>query len=51
MEINHHINQETCKRCGLCAEICPNRIIDKKESRDLYFREDRLGLCIRCGQT
>ena len=49
MEMNHHINQETCERCGLCAEICPNRIIDKKESENIYFREDRLELCIQCG--
>ena len=49
MDMNHHINQETCEQCGLCAEICPNRIIDKEESKDIYFREDRLELCIRCG--
>jgi len=49
MEMNHHIEQETCERCGLCAEICPNRIIDEKESKNIYFHKDRIGLCIRCG--
>ncbi|MBW2017754.1 MAG: nitroreductase family protein [Deltaproteobacteria bacterium] len=50
MRLNdHHINQETCERCGLCVEICPDRIIGKNKSDDIYFRKDRFALCMRCG--
>ena len=43
-------NQETCEFCSLCADICPNRILIKENDKLMTYREDRLGLCIKCGQ-
>lgn len=50
MENNSHVNHKSCKRCGLCAEVCPNRIMIKDSSDRISFREDRLQQCFRCGQ-
>lgn len=44
------VRSETCKVCGLCAEVCPNSILVKNKSKGTYAREDRKDLCIRCGQ-
>lgn len=44
------INQETCKVCGLCAEVCPMKIMIKNGSIGISFRQDRLPLCMKCGQ-
>lgn len=42
--------QATCKKCGLCAEVCPNVIIKKDESKGMYFRSERIENCFKCGQ-
>jgi nitroreductase/NAD-dependent dihydropyrimidine dehydrogenase PreA subunit len=44
------INLDTCKACGVCAAICPNRIIQKDASGRMFFRPDRIALCFQCGQ-
>lgn len=44
------INQSDCKRCLLCTEICPNKILLKNELNEVSFRADRLDLCFKCGQ-
>jgi ferredoxin len=44
------INEETCKACGLCGEVCPIRIMSKDGGETIRFRQDRLPLCIACGQ-
>ncbi|MGO8692662.1 MAG: 4Fe-4S dicluster domain-containing protein [Rectinemataceae bacterium] len=44
------ISRESCSDCGICAEICPNRIIGRSQSRLIEAREDRLSLCFTCGQ-
>lgn len=45
----HSINSETCKKCGSCAEVCPNGIIEQMGSEEVKFVPDRLDLCVRCG--
>jgi nitroreductase/NAD-dependent dihydropyrimidine dehydrogenase PreA subunit len=40
---------DSCKKCGVCVEICPNKILTKSNV-GISFREDRLDLCFRCGQ-
>lgn len=50
MDNTHSINQETCKVCGLCAEVCPMKIMIKNDSSGIAFRHDRLPLCMKCGQ-
>jgi len=44
------INQLTCKKCILCTEVCPNKILIKNESGEIVFRPDRVDLCFKCGQ-
>jgi ferredoxin len=45
----HKINLETCKKCGLCAEVCPNQIMEWVQGKEPGFRSDRLFLCFQCG--
>jgi nitroreductase/NAD-dependent dihydropyrimidine dehydrogenase PreA subunit len=44
------IDQTTCKKCLLCAEVCPNKIPVKNGSNDIVFRPNRIDLCFKCGQ-
>jgi ferredoxin len=44
------VNDETCKKCGLCSEVCPNKIIKKNDSGEISFRQDRIQFCFQCGQ-
>jgi len=44
-----YINEGTCKRCGRCVEICPNRILQKDKDGRIFFREDRSWMCFECG--
>jgi nitroreductase/NAD-dependent dihydropyrimidine dehydrogenase PreA subunit len=44
------INQTTCKKCQLCAEVCPNKIPVQNESNEMVIRPDRKELCFICGQ-
>ena len=44
------INADTCKVCGACGEVCPNRIMRKEDSKGMVFRIDRINLCFKCGQ-
>jgi ferredoxin len=50
METNSYINHESCKRCALCVEVCPNKIMIKDSPDKISFRTDRVHLCFRCGQ-
>jgi len=51
MEKTININSETCKACALCGEVCPNKIMKKDPATNrISLREDRLPLCLRCGQ-
>ena len=42
------INQSLCKNCGICTEVCPNKIIEKKDVTE--FNHEREHLCQQCGQ-
>jgi len=44
----HSVDLTTCKKCHLCAEVCPAGIIRADE--EARFLADRIPLCIRCGQ-
>lgn len=43
-------NSKKCRKCGLCAEVCPNKIIKKESSGEMSVRQDRAFLCFQCGQ-
>jgi NAD-dependent dihydropyrimidine dehydrogenase PreA subunit/nitroreductase len=42
------IDQSLCKNCGTCTEVCPNKIIEKKDVTE--FNQEREHLCQQCGQ-
>jgi nitroreductase/NAD-dependent dihydropyrimidine dehydrogenase PreA subunit len=44
------INQETCKKCNLCMEVCPHKIYIKNSLNETVTRPDRIQLCFKCGQ-
>jgi nitroreductase/NAD-dependent dihydropyrimidine dehydrogenase PreA subunit len=44
------INRETCKRCLLCSEVCPNKILFRNNLNEMTTRTDRIDLCFKCGQ-
>jgi len=46
--VTHTVDLATCKKCHLCAEICPAGII--KADDETRFLADRIPLCIQCGQ-
>jgi nitroreductase/NAD-dependent dihydropyrimidine dehydrogenase PreA subunit len=50
--MNHSItiNQSTCKKCFLCAEVCPNKILTGNPTSNLAIRQERIETCFRCGQ-
>ena len=48
MPTSHSVDLATCKKCHICAGICPAGIITDEDAA--RFREERLHLCIRCGQ-
>jgi len=50
MEKRISVNREICSTCGLCAEVCPNKIMKKDGEGGIVFRQDRIFLCIECGQ-
>jgi ferredoxin len=49
MENTWNIDPQTCKQCGNCVDLCPNRILQKDDSGATRFRADRLWMCFRCG--
>ncbi|MBM3126639.1 MAG: hypothetical protein FJZ87_16465 [Chloroflexi bacterium] len=50
MQHQIRIHRETCNACGICEDICPNRIMKKDGNGEIYLHPDRLHLCIKCGQ-
>jgi nitroreductase/Pyruvate/2-oxoacid:ferredoxin oxidoreductase delta subunit len=50
MDNNITFNTDICKKCGLCAEVCPNKIIFKDNEHGMALRPERMHLCFQCGQ-
>ncbi len=44
------INQETCKKCKLCIEVCPCNILGINEKEEVFFIPEREAICLECGQ-
>lgn len=44
------IQQEKCKKCGICIEICPAKIIVKQPEGIITFNEEKKYLCLKCAQ-
>jgi len=43
------IDHETCRRCFLCTEVCPNKILAKGDKDLIVVRPEREHLCMECG--
>jgi ferredoxin len=48
MQTKHSVDLSTCKKCRICAAICPAGIIRADEKA--RFIAEREAFCIRCGQ-
>lgn len=40
------IDQEKCTGCGVCAEVCPHRVLEVGDIAAVVAHEER---CIECG--
>jgi nitroreductase/NAD-dependent dihydropyrimidine dehydrogenase PreA subunit len=47
---NITVDTETCKRCQICVEVCPNKVLVKNELNEISILPDRVNLCFKCGQ-
>ena len=48
--MSYTINQETCKLCKLCIEVCPCNILELNNKEEVYFIPERVDICLKCGQ-
>jgi ferredoxin len=44
------VNEETCRKCGICAIVCPARAINHSQGEFPSPNSDRAQTCILCGQ-
>ena len=44
------INQEACKKCKLCIDVCPCNKLDLNESQEVYFIPERDAIYLQCWQ-
>ncbi len=50
MERKIQINNFLCKKCALCIEVCPNKLIIKNETNEITSKSSWFDLCFKCGQ-
>ena len=50
MKLKNSINQEKCKKCKLCIEVCPVNIIGIDDKNEVHFIKERESICLKCGQ-
>ena len=48
--MENSINQEKCKKCKLCIEVCPVNIIGIDANGLVNFISERERICLECGQ-
>ncbi|MCD6564768.1 MAG: nitroreductase family protein [Bacteroidales bacterium] len=48
--MKNSINQEKCKKCKLCIEVCPVNIIGIDDKSGVHFIKERESICLKCGQ-
>lgn len=44
------VNQEKCKKCKLCIDVCPVNMIGVDEDGLVNFIPERENICLECGQ-
>ena len=45
----HTIDSSLCTKCQLCVTICPSGILAEDETKEVFFKPDRVDICIKCG--
>lgn len=48
-----HIDQESCKACGICGHVCPRHVPETTEldgKKVTTISSERIALCMGCGQ-
>jgi nitroreductase/NAD-dependent dihydropyrimidine dehydrogenase PreA subunit len=45
----HSINFSLCTNCQLCVTICPSGILAENGRKTVYFQDDKVEICIKCG--
>ena len=45
----HSINNLSCVKCELCVLVCPAGILSQTETGEIFYRKDRVEVCIKCG--
>jgi nitroreductase/Pyruvate/2-oxoacid:ferredoxin oxidoreductase delta subunit len=45
----HTVNHSSCVKCELCVLICPAGIVSQTDTGEIFFRQDRVDVCIKCG--
>ncbi len=52
-ELEHHIDIDRCKGCGLCVEACPKDVLELTREINVkgyfYARQNPEKTCIMCG--
>lgn len=48
--MKNNINSDLCGKCKLCIEVCPCNIIEIDDNNKTYFIEERIPICLNCGQ-
>ena len=43
------IEESTCKKCNLCIEVCPNKIISREKDK-ISAIANKINACFKCGQ-
>jgi ferredoxin len=46
---SHKVDDSLCTGCELCIIICPAAILARDEQKKVYFQEDKVEICIKCG--
>ncbi len=44
-----YIDQEICKQCEHCIEVCPCNILGTDTQENVYFIPERQSICLKCG--
>lgn len=47
---NHIVDHDVCKKCKLCIEVCPVKMIRIDSSGFVNFIPEREHICLECGQ-
>jgi len=50
MQMKNTVNQDLCKKCKMCIDVCPVNIIRVDKNGLVNFISERESICLECGQ-